>query len=59
MTRSGGRTIALVTCRHPALLPYLSGVDTGLAEALGRAVTMVFNKQNQGVLVLQPGTGVR
>jgi glutathione synthase/RimK-type ligase-like ATP-grasp enzyme len=34
VTRSGGRTIALVTCRHPALLPYLPGVDAGLAEAL-------------------------
>jgi glutathione synthase/RimK-type ligase-like ATP-grasp enzyme len=27
--------VALVTCRHPALLPYLPGVDAGLAEALG------------------------
>jgi len=24
-----------VTCRHPALVPYLGGVDAGLAEALG------------------------
>jgi glutathione synthase/RimK-type ligase-like ATP-grasp enzyme len=24
-----------VTCRHPALVPYLPGVDVGLAEALG------------------------
>jgi hypothetical protein len=29
------RRIALVTCRHPALVPYLPGVDAGLAEALG------------------------
>jgi hypothetical protein len=31
----GSRRVALVTCRHPALLPYLPGVDAGLAEALG------------------------
>jgi len=27
--------IALVTCRHPDLVPYLGAVDAGLAEALG------------------------
>jgi glutathione synthase/RimK-type ligase-like ATP-grasp enzyme len=31
----GSRRIALVTCRHPALVPYLGGVDAGLAGALG------------------------
>jgi hypothetical protein len=34
---SASRSIALVSCRHPALVPYLGGVDAGLAEALGES----------------------